>query len=102
MNIVWTKSAKEDLANYRNKSKILNVEKYIEKLISYVDELENHPRLGKMLIYKQDIEIRQLIYKMHKILYIIEDEKIKILIVVHAHRDMKFIVKFLKEYLLEK
>ncbi|MBP3256270.1 MAG: type II toxin-antitoxin system RelE/ParE family toxin [Clostridia bacterium] len=100
MKIVWTKSAKEDLANYRNESKILDVEKYIEKLIDYVDELESHPRLGKKLFNIRDKEIRQLIYKMHKILYIVEDEKIMILVVVHVHRDMNFIVKFLKQQLL--
>ena len=99
MKIVWSKSAKEDLANYRNKSKILYVEKYIEKLIDYVDELEKHPRLGKKIFKIKDKEIRQLVYKMHKILYNVENGEIDILVVIHGHRDMKIIVKYLKQHL---
>ena len=100
MYIVWTESAKEDLANYRNESKILNVEIYIEKLIDYVDELENYPRLGKKIFNKKDKEIRKLIYKMHKILYYLENDKIFILAVLHGHRDMKVVEKYIKDYLI--
>lgn len=96
MKIVWSENAKNDLQNYKQNSKIITagkVDTYINNLIEYVNSLSSYPELGKFLFNKNDFEIRQLIYNMHKIFYGIKKDTIYILVVSHTSRNPKEIIK---------
>lgn len=98
MEIIWTKEAKQDLHDYYKNSRIENTEKlkkYVTSIVEYVDSLATSPRLGKVL-YNDKVEVRQLVYKIHKILYSIINNKIYILVVTPSARDTKFITQYLK------
>lgn len=98
MVIVWLKAAKLDLKNYRNNSKIINKEKvqeYIFDLVSSVDILETFPKSGKLFCLINNIELRQLVFKMHRIFYYIKDNKVYILAVVHTSRNVDNVIEYL-------
>ena len=59
-------------------------------------ELNTSNRLGKFLFNRDKYEIRQLIYKMHKIFYAIDKEKLYILTVTHTKRNPTEIIKIIK------
>ena len=99
--IIWTNKAKQDLIDYKENSKIITdgkVEKYIHSLIDYVDTLNISNKLGKFLFNRGNLEFRQLVYKMHKIFYVIDKDSIYILTVVHTKKKPIDINSFLKEY----
>lgn len=100
MNLVWTKNAKKDLTEYIRESKLFNVSQYINDLIDYIDTLKTTPRLGRVLFKENNKEIRQLIYKMHRILYYIDENDIFILIITHTHRNTNKMITYLRENLL--
>ena len=95
--IIWTdravlhmeefiKNAKADTEN--------TARRYINGLIDYAEELDNMPKLGK--IYNtlfSNYEIRQLIYKSHKVYYTIQKDDIVILAVLHSKMDIKNALK---------
>lgn len=102
MEIIWSKSAKKDLYDYFQNSRIYTKEKvnsYIISLVEYIDTLMDMPKMGKLLFLINNIEIRQIIFKMHRILYSINDNKINILVVSHTSRDNKEIVSYIRKCL---
>ena len=99
MVVIRSKYAKLDLKNYKQNSNIHykeNLSKYIKNLILYVDTLKDFPLLGKMFYSYKNIEIRQLIYEMHRIFYYIQNETVIIIMVVHTSRDLTNIIKEIK------
>ena len=105
MEIIWTKSARDDLNDYYQNSKILiddKLNEYIDSMINYIDTLSEMPCLGKVIGNIKDKEMRLVIYKMHKILYSIEEEKIYLLAITHTARDYAKIIDYIHKYLQMK
>lgn len=101
MEIIWTANAKKDLFDFLQSSKLSSNSKiisYINSLTNYVEILSTYSSLGKILFHINDLEIRQLIYKKHRILYFINSNQIIILSVIHVSRDINHIINFLKNY----
>ena len=101
MVVHWTKEAKLDLKNYYTNSKIYSkgkLEKYITDLIIYVNSLSSFPNLGKLLYTHNEIKIRQLIFKMHKIFYYVQENKIIIIKIAHTSRDLIKVIKIINNF----
>lgn len=87
--------------NYVQNSKIITEDKisaYINDLVDYANSLENNPKLGKVLYIYKNIKFRQLLYKMHRIFYYIENDEIIIIQVVHTSRNVDNTIKYFKDY----
>ena len=102
MEINWQSEARQDLKNYFKNTKTMHPEKYISDLVKFVKNLKISPNLGLSYIDLYGFEIRELIFKQHKIFYYIKNEKIIILHVIHSSRDSKNILKIIKRYFNEK
>ena len=94
--VVWTTSAISDLehlilntkSNYKN-----TIKKYIRNLINYIEILNTMPYLGKRIYYKNsNLEIRQLLYKKHRIIYEIKNNQCCILAIIHIKQNFKKII----------
>lgn len=89
MVIIVTKKAKNDLYDllYNAKGNTSNnVLKYIKEVVDYIEIISQSPQIGR-IIYKN---YRQLVYKKHKIYYIIKNNKIYILRIIHSSRKFNF------------
>ena len=90
MEIIITNKARNDLYNFFYKSKgntsnyVLN---YIKEVIDYIDTIRQSPLIGKVIYIKKKQMFRQLIYRKHKIIYIILNNKIYILRIIHSARN---------------
>ena len=103
MVVIWTESAKNDLKNYMQNSKILSndkIKKYINNLVKYANELKDYPYLGKNFYEYKNILVRQLLYKMHRILYFVQDKNIIIIMVTHTSRDLTNIINIIKNIIV--
>ena len=49
MIIKWERTSIEDLKEFKKYSKISNINQYISKMVRYVDDLADKPRLGKTI-----------------------------------------------------
>lgn len=98
--VVWSEVAISHITEFIDEAKEgteQTAKNYINKLIDYVDILETMPNLGKdvqMVIYKYNV--KQIIYKKHRILYCQEDDNITILAVLHTRLDVKKAIRSLK------
>ena len=101
MVIIWSDSSINDLKEFKECSQKSDPNKYIFSLVDYVNNLPNHPRLGKIYSYINETIIRQLIYREHKIYYYIEEDSIHILSIVHHRQDMRTRINYIKRYLIQ-
>ena len=99
MVIIWQKQAKDDLKNYINNATILEPQKYVSDLVNFVDCLYTSQYLGKVFCTLNNIEIRQLIYNMHRIFYYIDNDKIYIIKISHTSMDLSNVVKIINDFL---
>lgn len=101
MVVIWQEEAKNDLKDYSQKSRMQTrdkIQNYINDLIDYVDLLEHNPCMGKVFYIYQNIEIRQLLFKRHRIIYYIEDDEIIIVKIIHTSRDVDNVIKYLNRF----
>lgn len=101
MVVIWQKEATEDLKDYTQKSRMYTenkVKHYVVSLSEYAELLENNPKMGKVIYKYKNIEIRQLLYKMHRIIYYIKGNKIIIAKVVHTARNVDRVIEYLTKY----
>lgn len=99
--VVWTDNAilhiTEFIDNAREDTEN-TAKSYMNKLIDYADILENMPELGKKLEFViSNYEIRQIIYKKHKIIYHIKNDDTVILAVLHGRLNIEQALKRLKK-----
>ena len=96
MVINWTNIAKTDLYNFLLHTHKYKKQQYIEKIVTYTEILIEFPMLGKVLFHIRNLEIRQLIYEKHKIIYYINSNEIIILSVIHSSRNVNKVFENLK------
>lgn len=98
--VKWTDNAISsitDFIDYARASTENIAKEYMSKLIDYVDILNTMPKLGKVLENNYfKYELRQIVYKSHKIIYYQNAEDIIILAVIHSKMDIDVILKRLK------
>ena len=99
MVVIWTKTAKTQLGDFSEHSHYGKVKEYIEEMVKYVSSLEDFEKLGMKFGTYNTKQVRQLIYKKHRIFYHITSNKIFILSVIHMAQDLTDINRLLKQLL---
>lgn len=98
--VIWTDNAISHITEFISDAKNDTEEtakNYMKKLVDYADILENMPQMGKNLEYiLGNYEIRQLIYKKHRIIYHIKNDTVVILAVLHTRLDLSKALRKLK------
>ena len=99
--LIWTEQAKIDVINFINTAYSKSNEKnYFTNLNYFLETLNLVPNLGKTIHLNYDNSvIKQLIYKKHKIFYLIKDSNIYILKIISNKMDFNSIKKLLAEFL---
>lgn len=99
--VIWTDTAISHITEFINESKCTKkyIKSYTNQLIDYIDVLETMPKIGKKIDYViSNYELKQLIYKKHRIIYHISNNNIVILAVLHTKLDLnKALKKLIKE-----
>ena len=99
MVINWSEFAIENLRDFIKITKIYNIAEYTNELFEYTDNLKDNNSLGKYILIFNSYEIRQLVFKKHKILYYIYDNEIRILALIHSSQDYGSILKQMLKYM---
>lgn len=99
--VIWTDNAISHITEFIDESKANTEEPakaYMEKLVDYVQILDNMPKIGKATEYSVNniYELRQLIYKKHRIIYHIKEGNTVILAVLHTRLDINKALNKLK------
>lgn len=99
MVINWSEFAIENLRDFIKITKIYNIAEYTNELFEYTNNLIDNNSLGKYILTFNSYEIRQLVFKKHKILYYIYENEIRILALIHSSQDYGSILKQMLKYM---
>jgi len=92
VNIIWTEYAIEDLRSiheYISKDSKRYADRFVEKLMERVDQLENFPKSGRIVPEFNSATLRELIEGNYRIIYKISGNQIAITRVHHSARQLK-------------
>ncbi|MEO6405356.1 MAG: type II toxin-antitoxin system RelE/ParE family toxin [Ferruginibacter sp.] len=92
VRVVWTEIAIEDLRlihEYISKDSKHYADRFIEKLIERVDQLERFPKAGRVVPEFDTKIIRELIEGNYRLVYKISPDQISIIRVHHSARQLK-------------
>ncbi len=103
MELKWTKFALDNLHSYQNTSKKgpINLRKYYQSFQNCINGLTVNPKLGKVYSNIDEYIIRQLIFKEHRILYLIDEDTIILLALVHTSYPLNEALNYIEKYLTE-
>lgn len=103
MELKWTNFAIDNLHAYQKNSKKTsnNLVKYYQSLIYHINLLLDNPSLGKAFYSIENFEIRQFIHEEHYILYLIKNNTIIILSLVHTSYPLNEALEFIQNYIAE-
>ncbi len=98
--VVWTDNAISHITEFIDEVREgteKTAKTYMRKLVDYTDILETMPEIGKKTnFYIFDYEIRQMIYKKHRIFYNIKEKDVVILAIIHTRLDVGKALRRLK------
>ena len=92
VKVLWTEFALEDLRSihsYIAKDSKIYADKFVEKLINRVDQLESFPKSGRVVPEFESDTIRELIEGNYRIVYKINSDHIGVVRIHHSARQLK-------------
>jgi addiction module RelE/StbE family toxin len=92
VKVIWTEFAVEDLRSihaYISQDSKVYADKFIEKIISRVEQLETHPKSGRVVPEFNVETLRELIEGNYRIIYKVNSDFIGIVRVHHSARQLK-------------
>ena len=91
MRIRWSDVARADviaLRDYIARDSPYYARRFTERLVESVENLSDFPRLGRRVPEADRDDIRELIFHNYRIIYMVGNEEVTILTVVHGSRDL--------------
>lgn len=88
----WTLTSQRDLKDIEDwiaRDSVRHAVRFVDRLIRAVENLEESPRLGRIVPEFGRPEIRELIVPPYRIVYWVQRRSVSVLRVVHGAREMK-------------
>ena len=92
MRISWTEPALQDAEEIRafiGKDSDIYAVRVLEQIFETVENLNEHPRLGRVVPEFGNEAIREIFVFNYRIIYNIQNDIITVLTIVHSARDLK-------------
>ncbi len=89
--IHWTVGAQQDLreiVEYIGQDSAVYAASTAERLVTAVERLQQHPRLGRIVPEYENQTLRELIVGNYRIVYRVRPARIGIVAIAHASRDL--------------
>ena len=98
MKLEWSQAARSDvrgLRHYIAQDSPFYAKQFCERLIAAVEKLTDHPRLGREVpeAASSPEEVRELIFRDYRIVYLVTPDTVHILAVIHGARDLQHMAK---------
>ena len=93
VEIKWTHNALEDLddiANYISKDSPKYAQILVKQIYEMINSLKQFPMLGRKVPEYKDPNLREIIYKNYRIVYLVKNKHLEIISVIHGSRKLKF------------
>jgi toxin ParE1/3/4 len=92
----WSLTASDDLQDVEHfiaRDSILHAINFIDRIVESTGKLERIPELGRVVPEFARTDIRELIFNGYRIVYLLRNDTVTILRVVHGARDLAELVR---------
>ena len=89
MRILWTDAALnqlEAIRDYLAQTSSEYAQRIVERLVNRSEQIAGFPRSGRMVPEYEIDEVRQVIEASYRIIYLIKEEQIEVLAIIHTSR----------------
>ena len=89
MRILWTDAALnqlEAIRDYLAQTSSEYAQRIVERLVNRSEQIAAFPRSGRMVPEYEIDEVRQVIEASYRIIYLIKEEQIEVLAIIHTSR----------------
>ena len=91
MRVSWSDHAHADLRDIRDhiaRDSPYYARQFVERLLAAVENIGSCPQIGRLVPEAQRADVRELIYRGFRIMYLVQPENLYIVAVVHGSRDL--------------
>ncbi len=92
VKIKWTHNAIEeldDIANYISKDSPKYALILVKQIYEMISHLEEFPKFGRKVPEYNNLNLREILYKNYRIIYLIKETHLEIISVIHGSRMLK-------------
>ena len=89
VEIKWTNNALnelDDIANYISKDSPKYAQILIKQIYEMMSHLEQFPKIGRKVPEYKDPNLREILYKNYRIIYLIKQRHLEIISIIHGSR----------------
>ncbi len=93
--IRWSLTAGRDLKDIEDwiaRDSILHAIRFVDRLVQAAERLADAPRSGRVVPEFQRENLREIILKNYRIVYLLERDRVTILRVVHGARELEDLI----------
>jgi len=91
VEIKWTANALQEIdgiAEYISKDSPKYAQILVKQIYEMVTYLENFPKFGRKVPEYNDPNLREILYKNYRIIYLIKENHLEILSIIHGSRNL--------------
>ena len=92
----WSLTAGNDLQDIENfiaRDSVLHAIAFVDRVVESAETLLKNPRIGRVVPEFNREDLREVIFRSYRVVYLLQDDKIVILRVVHGSRDLAALVR---------
>ena len=92
VKVKWTNNALqelEDIANYISKDSLKYADILVSQIFEMVSHLQEFPKIGRKVPEYNDPNLREIIYKNYRIIYLIKETQLEVISIIHGSRMLK-------------
>ena len=91
MTVSWSDHAQADLRDIRDhiaRDSPYYARQFVGRVLDAVQDIGSYPQIGRLVPEAQRDDVRELIYRGYRIMYLIRPESLYIIAIVHGSRDI--------------
>jgi plasmid stabilization system protein ParE len=92
----WSLTAGNDLQEIEDfiaRDSVLHAITFVDRIVESAETLLNTPQIGRIVPEFNRADLRELIFRGYRIVYLLQDNEVLILRVVHGARDLSALVR---------
>jgi plasmid stabilization system protein ParE len=83
----------QDIENFIARDSVLHAITFVDRVVESAETLLKTPRIGRIVPEFNRPDIRELIFRDYRIVYLLQDDEVFILRVVHGSRDLLALIR---------
>ena len=92
----WSLTAGNDLQDIEDfiaRDSILHAIAFVDRIVASAETLLKNPRIGRVVPEFNREDLREVVFRNYRIVYLLQDDKITVLRIVHGSRDLEALAR---------